>query len=212
MKKLLYWIDHYLEEAILVIFLILIACVMMLQIVVRYVFQSPLPWPEEFCRYCFVYSVMIATGYCIRNGSMLRVDVVINLFPRGIAFALDIFSKILATVFCFIMLKAAYNVMYTAYDIQQTSPAMQMPIWILYSSAPLGFLLGGVRGIQGIILSFIEYRKNHRKPKNIWRKRRNRKEEKNNGCCYFCFIFYTSYISSADCDGDGILHDSSGAD
>ena len=160
MKKLLYWIDHYLEEAILVIFLILIACVMMLQIVVRYVFQSPLPWPEEFCRYCFVYSVMIATGYCIRNGSMLRVDVVINLFPRGIAFALDIFSKILATVFCFIMLKAAYNVMYTAYDIQQTSPAMQMPIWILYSSAPLGFLLGGVRGIQGIILSFIEYRKN----------------------------------------------------
>ena len=123
MKKLLYWIDHYLEEAILVIFLILIACVMMLQIVVRYVFQSPLPWPEEFCRYCFVYSVMIATGYCIRNGSMLRVDVVINLFPRGIAFALDIFSKILATVFCFIMLKAAYNVMYTAYDIQQTSPA-----------------------------------------------------------------------------------------
>ena len=77
MKKLLYWIDHYLEEAILVIFLILIACVMMLQIVVRYVFQSPLPWPEEFCRYCFVYSVMIATGYCIRNGSMLRVDVVI---------------------------------------------------------------------------------------------------------------------------------------
>ena len=91
---------------------------------------------------------------------MLRVDVVINLFPRGIAFALDIFSKILATVFCFIMLKAAYNVMYTAYDIQQASPAMQMPIWILYSSAPLGFLLAGVRGIQGIILSFIEYRKN----------------------------------------------------
>ena len=157
--KVIKWLDEHFEETFLVIFLVLISCITMLQIIAR-TFFSALSWPEEFCRYCFVYSVMIATGYCIRNGSMLRVDVVINLFPRGIAFALDIFSKILATVFCFIMLKAAYNVMYTAYDIQQTSPAMQMPIWILYSSAPLGFLLGGVRGIQGIILSFIEYRKN----------------------------------------------------
>lgn len=157
--KVLRWLDRYLEEAILVIFLILISCVMMFQVVVRYVFKSPLPWPEEFCRYCFVFSVMIATGYCIRNGSMLRVDVVINLLPRGVAVVMDILSKLLAVAFCFIMLGAAYQVALNAYQIGQVSPAMQMPTWLLYASAPIGFFLGVVRGIQSVILTFMELKK-----------------------------------------------------
>ena len=157
--KFLRWIDLYLEEAIMVIFLILISVIMMVQIAYRTVTGNAMPWPEEFCRYCFIWSCMIATGYCIRKGSMLRVDVVINLFPRGIAAALDILSKILAVVFCCIMLMPAWEVMMNSYSIEQISPAMRIPMWWIYISAPLGFFSGIVRGIQSVILTFMDLKK-----------------------------------------------------
>lgn len=161
--KVIRWLDNYLEEAIMVIFLILISCVMMFQIVVRYLFDSPLPWPEEFCRYCFVWSCMLATGFCIRKGSMLRVDVIFGLFPEKIAFILDVFSKVLAAAFCFIMLGAAWNVTMNALNIGQVSPAMQMPTWLLYISAPLGFALGAIRGVQSIVMAVMSVKKKQEK-------------------------------------------------
>ena len=58
--KVLRWLDKYFEETVMMIFLAALSCAMMLQIISRFIFQHALPWPEEFCRYCFVYSVMLA--------------------------------------------------------------------------------------------------------------------------------------------------------
>lgn len=148
-KKLL-WLDQHLEEIFLVLLLILITVVMFVQIVMRFVFKYPLTWPEEFCRYCFVVSVMLATGYCIRTNRMLRVDVVIKLFPPVVTTVLDILSTLLGLVFCAIMIQPAFEMTQTAFKIGQVSPAMEMPVWLLYGSAPLGFVLGTVRSAQSL--------------------------------------------------------------
>ncbi len=148
--KILRWLDRYLEEAILVIFLILITAVMFFQIIMRFAFHSPLPWPEEFCRYCFVMSAMLATGFCIRNNKMLCVDVVIQLFPRSVTIVLDVLAKLLAVAFCLVMLGASWQVTMRTQAIGQVSPALEFPTWILYASAPLGFFLGAFRGLQSI--------------------------------------------------------------
>ena len=54
-KKFLRALNQHLEEYLIALFLIAITFVMLLQIVMRYVFQHSLSWPEEFSRYCFVY-------------------------------------------------------------------------------------------------------------------------------------------------------------
>ena len=59
MKKVISWLDYNLEEVILLVLLGIISVTMMLQIIMRYLFSSPLSWVEELCRYCFVYSGMI---------------------------------------------------------------------------------------------------------------------------------------------------------
>ena len=53
--KILRWIDDYLEEYISLILLAIISCVMMIQIIMRYVFNSSLTWAEELCRYSFIW-------------------------------------------------------------------------------------------------------------------------------------------------------------
>lgn len=135
----------------MILFLILISVAMFLQIIMRFVFSAPMTWPEEFCRYCFVVSVMLATGYCIRSNRMLRIDVVINLFPPKVAALLDILATVLALVFCVIMVRPSITVTSGALTISQVSPAMEMPVWILYASAPVGFILGALRSLQTLI-------------------------------------------------------------
>ena len=73
-KKFLRALNQHLEEYLIALFLIAITFVMLLQIVMRYVFQHSLSWPEEFSRYCFVYITFLTFGYCIQHDSMLRLD------------------------------------------------------------------------------------------------------------------------------------------
>ena len=47
-KKFLRALNQHLEEYLIALFLIAITFVMLLQIVMRYVFQHSLSWPEEF--------------------------------------------------------------------------------------------------------------------------------------------------------------------
>lgn len=157
--KILKWLDNNLEEFVMIILLILLTCIMMLQVVLRYCFKSPLDWAEEACRYCFVYSVMLATAYCIRKGKMLRVDVVINLFPPVIAKALDLLAQLMAIIFCVIMLKPSWNVMISAKQLGNVSSGLELPMWILYTSAPVGFFLGIVRGIEVFVFSLLDFKK-----------------------------------------------------
>lgn len=155
--KAIKWLDENFEEFIMIIFLILLTCIMMLQVVMRYFFHAPLSWAEEACRYSFVYSVMLATAYCIRKGKMLRVDVVINLFPPIIAKLLDLIAQLMAIIFCIILLKPSWNVMMSAYKIGNVSSGLELPMWILYTSAPVGFVLGIVRGVEVFIFSMKDF-------------------------------------------------------
>lgn len=157
--KALKWLDENFEEFILNIFLILLTCIMMLQVIMRYFLHSPLAWAEEACRYSFVYSVMLATAYCIRKGKMLRVDVVITMFPPIVAKILDLISQVMAIVFCCILLIPSWNVMMSAYTIGNVSSGLELPMWILYTSAPIGFFLGIIRGVEIFLISLAELRK-----------------------------------------------------
>lgn len=157
--KVLRWLDKYFEETVMMIFLAALSCAMMLQIISRFIFQHALPWPEEFCRYCFVYSVMLATSYCIRTNRMLKVDVVMGLLPETLNKVMDIVSKIMAMVFCLLLIVPSYHVMMsTKIGVNwQVSPAMRIPVIVLYSCAPIGFILGAVRGLQSVVLAIRDF-------------------------------------------------------
>ena len=92
---------------------------------------------------------------------MLKVDVVIKMFPEKVAKILDMLAQLLAIAFCVIMLKPGWNIMYSAFTIGNVSSGMEMPIWILYTSSPVGFFLGIVRGIQVFVISLKDFMKTY---------------------------------------------------
>ena len=82
--RLIKWLDEHLEETLMIILLIIIACVTMIQVIVRKVpWLTSLTWAEEFCRFMWIWSVFISLPYTIRMENMLRVGVLVDLLPQA---------------------------------------------------------------------------------------------------------------------------------
>lgn len=149
------WLDEHFEEVLMVIFLILIACVMMLQVVVRKIpFIQSLTWAEEFSRFMWIMSVFISLPYTIRKSNMLRVSVVLDILPQKLRKIINLCVDLIVAVS---MALLAYHsvecLQWSAGEMlegakAETSPAMDWPMWWLYAVGLFGFALATLRAIQ----------------------------------------------------------------
>ena len=149
MTKVVKWLDEHMEEFLLVILLVVIACVSLLQVIIRKIPWIPsLTWAEEFCRFCWIWSVFLSLPYTIRMGNMLRVGVLLDMLPNAVRKTVNILVDIVTTA-CMGLL--AYHSVAVVGGIQasgEASPAMLWPMWIVYSVMLIGFVLAVLRGLQ----------------------------------------------------------------
>lgn len=155
------WLDEHFEETLLVIFLILISCVSMLQVVIRKIpFIPSLQWAEEFDRFMWIWSVFLSLPYTIRMGNMLRVNVLLDLMPHVIRKTLNLIVDLIVTVSMGLMAYHSVGVIFGAKGIiasGELSPAMQWPMSIVYMFMLIGFVLATFRGIQMLVLHAMSF-------------------------------------------------------
>ena len=144
------WLDEHFEEAIMVVLLALISCVMMAQIIARNVVNS-MTWPEEFSRYCYIWTVFLSLGYTIKKGNMLKVGIIMDLLPQKVRRTIEILVNIIILAVFVVFFR--YSITYTNIlrTTGQLSPAMHIPMWIMYLSTIIGFGLASVRTAQEIV-------------------------------------------------------------
>ena len=150
------WLDEHFEETFLVICLVLIACISMIQVIVRKVpFLSSLQWAEEFDRFMWIWSVFISLPYTIRMGNMLRVNVLLDLMPHYVRKTLSLIVDVVVMLSMALLCYHSVGVIFGPKGIMtsgELSPAMRWPMWIVYLFMLFGFGLGTLRGIQMIII------------------------------------------------------------
>lgn len=150
--KAVKWLDEHFEEALLVILLVLISCVELVQVIVRNIPAIPaLTWAEEFCRFCWIWSVFISLPYTIRKGNALRVTVLLDLFPEKLRRVVNIAVDLLTFAVMAFLGYYAITVVQNIRASGETSPAMLWPMWIIYSIMLLGFFLGALRTVQQMV-------------------------------------------------------------
>ena len=148
--RLVKWIDEHLEESALVFFLVLISCVMLLQVFMRKVVNNSLSWPEEFCRYCYVWTGFFSLGFTVRHGNMLRVGIVMDLLPKTLRKLIFIFVNILCLTVFSVFFINSIDVVKTLKVIGQKSTAMGFPMYLVYLCTIIGFALASLRTVQAI--------------------------------------------------------------
>lgn len=151
--KLIKWMDNHLEEYLMVILLVIISIVSLLQVVIRKIPWIPsLTWAEEFCRFCWIWSVFLSLPYTIRMGNMLRVGVLLDALPNSIRKIINILVDFITTACMILFTYHSVGVVSTIKASGEASPAMLWPMWLVYSIMLIGFAMATIRGIQQIYL------------------------------------------------------------
>ena len=126
-------LDDHFEEFFLVVFLVLISCVSLVQVIIRNISWISLP-------------------YTIRHGNMLRVSVLLDLLPHKMRNTINILVDIVVTASMGLMAFHSVTVVSAIFKSGETSPAMVWPMWIIYSIMLIGFALATLRGVQQTVI------------------------------------------------------------
>lgn len=149
--KVLRWLDEHFEETLMIILMAVITIIMVIQVILRYAFNAPLYWAEEFCRYGLVWSTFVSIGYCVRQDINLHVDLLDKLWPPKVYIAVQYLIKLICLFFFLLMLKGSWEYTVQSKQAAQVSAAMQIPVYLLQIIIVPGSLMGVVRQIQDII-------------------------------------------------------------
>lgn len=150
LKSAISWLDEHFEETVLIILLLMITILSGMQVVMRKIFQNPLTWSEELCRFCFVWSGFWGIGYSIRKQSIIRITTVVTMMPLVVQRAMNIVANLVSLVFFAFFFSASIGTIKKVAASGQVSPALEIPISILYLGAMLGFLFAIVRVVQSL--------------------------------------------------------------
>lgn len=154
MKKAILWLDKNFEEYASMFLFAAMACLMGIQVVMRYVFNNSLVWSEELTRYCFVWTAFLSISLCIKRQTSIKIDQLYNLMPTPIQRVIRLGTKIVMLLFFIYMLKYSLLVVNKTYLSQQRSPALGVPMFLVQLSAIVGFSLAGIRIIQNLVKDF----------------------------------------------------------
>ena len=124
--------------------------IMLLQVILRYVFNAPLRWSEELARYIFVWITFLGVYLAYRKGAHLGLDMLPYMVRPATARRLEYLSEavILATLFWAV----ATSGRIVSISLNQGSAVMGLPMIYVYAA----FLVGAVLVIIDIILGWLE--------------------------------------------------------
>ena len=105
-------------------------------------------WAQELCIYMFVWMAKFGAAYGVRTGIHVGVDVVINQMKSKMRAAFILFGLLAGAFFTGIIGTFGARFVYQLAHSAQTTPDLEVPVWIVYLAIPLGSYLMCFRFLQ----------------------------------------------------------------
>ena len=100
---------------------------------------NAITWAEEVIVYIAVWAIMIISSQLVRTDGMVRPDLVLRLLRPSVQRWVEMFNCLVAIVFMAGLLYYGKAVVDSALLLSQTSSSdLQFPMWIYYTSLPVG--------------------------------------------------------------------------
>lgn len=103
-----------------------ILCIMVVQVIARYVFNASLIWAEELCRYILIWITFLFIGLAFQRGELVTVDALTMRLSHRAQYVLKAVVTIPVLIFLWLMVTNSYA-FFSRFAIQ-TIPAMDF-IW-----------------------------------------------------------------------------------
>ena len=144
--KIQNWINNLIAAVMMVIMVIILV-----QTVGRGISLS-IPWSEEASRYLFVTMILLGINIGISQNMMVNIDMIDSFIPNGA-------KKVLCVIREIIGIAVACMFFYSTFPMIQIgqfqkSPAMQLPMSIMYIIMAIGFALAVLATLIRLIRLF----------------------------------------------------------
>lgn len=147
--------ERMLDKLSKFIFLILVVlvCIMMtvggMQVFWRYVLKNSLYWSEEVMRYLNIWTIFLGISIGIPRNIHVAIDALIMSLKGRVKFGATMIVYLFTLAF-FVGLFGV-GIQFTLYNMGQLSPALRLPMSMIYVSLPIGGFLAMLFTIGEIV-------------------------------------------------------------
>src|SRR6202163_5056384 len=98
----------------------------------EWLIQVNMSWAQELCIYMFVWMAKFGAAYGVRTGVHVGVDVMINQLSVRTRAKFIFFSLGAGALFTGVVAAFGANFVWQLAHTDQTSPDMELPMWLVY--------------------------------------------------------------------------------
>ncbi|MBF0295567.1 MAG: TRAP transporter small permease [Magnetococcales bacterium] len=113
-----------------------------------YLTQYSTSWAQELCIYLFIWMAKFGAAYGVRTGIHVGVDVVILKLSEGLRNRVILFGLGCGALFTAVIGSLGAHFVWAIAHTDQTSPDLEIPVWLVYLCIPLGSFLMCFRFLQ----------------------------------------------------------------
>lgn len=127
-------------------FLVILMIVMTLDVLwgvfTRYAMGSQASWSEELARFLLIWIGILGAAYAAGQKMHLAIDILPPKLEPKKEKQLRIFINTLVCCFALaVMVVGGFRLIFISQKLGQLSPALRIPMWVIYSVVPLSGLL-----------------------------------------------------------------------
>ena len=134
MKRLLFFAERFIDAAAIVAFTGIFLCVF-LQVILRYVFNSPMTWSEELARYLFIWCAFLGWLIASRRNSHLAMSFALERLPRRAQAAIGVLIQLATLLFAWILGRSGARLVANNWDVENV--AVPFNLGVVYLIEPV---------------------------------------------------------------------------
>ncbi|MEP0942949.1 MAG: TRAP transporter small permease subunit [Rhizobiaceae bacterium] len=129
--------------------------VILLQVVMRYVFNNALAWPEEAARFCMLWMTGLIAPSAMRWGGFVAIEMLPQAMPKRVGHVLSLILLLLSAVVMYVSIQFGWNHTF-GFGGNFDASAMRVPLdWVGGESirVKLRYMYGAL--LLGVVMIFI---------------------------------------------------------
>lgn len=160
MVRIFRYIDENIEKYVMVTSYSLIAGIIFVEVIRRFLFNQQAPWSTTIPILLFLWLTWFGTSYNVKIRGHLALTELRSRLPYQLQFYALIMDAFLWLLFAGIVIYFSYRQVYLSYDnfaiVEGTDDVMQ---WWFYMATPLAWLLIAYRAIQRLLRDTHTYKR-----------------------------------------------------
>lgn len=143
-KSIFSILDDYtekIENGVMGLGMIAISIIVFSNVITRYFFNFSLVWSEELSRYIVVWVTFFGISSCARYEEHVKIDLLLNTLKGVPNFILTLTIRIISLVTSIYLSYISILFTIKQFSTGNKSIAIAIPIWAIYLSSAIGFVL-----------------------------------------------------------------------